>query len=91
VQKPMMYQVFIDELVPVCLQGHGQIGARRAVDGVWNEEATPDFLPDHHAISVSLSSLTASQRHGFIKKERTTPKPDLDLARQRLKRLRSNS
>ncbi len=29
--------------------------------------------------------------HGFIKKDRTTPKPDLDLARQRLKRLRSAS
>lgn len=29
--------------------------------------------------------------HGFIKKERATPKPDLDLARQRLKKLRSNS
>ena len=27
--------------------------------------------------------------HGFIKKERTTPKPDLNLARQRLKKLRS--
>jgi phage-related protein len=27
--------------------------------------------------------------HGFIKKERTTPKPDLDLTRQRLKKLRS--
>jgi phage-related protein len=27
--------------------------------------------------------------HGFIKKECTTPKPDLDLARQRLKTLRS--
>jgi phage-related protein len=29
--------------------------------------------------------------HGFIKKERTTPKLDLDLARQRLKKLRSSS
>ncbi|HEY6354267.1 MAG TPA: type II toxin-antitoxin system RelE/ParE family toxin [Burkholderiaceae bacterium] len=27
--------------------------------------------------------------HGFIKKERKTPKADLDLAKQRLKRLRS--
>lgn len=27
--------------------------------------------------------------HGFIKKERKTPKVDLDLARQRLKKLRS--
>jgi len=29
--------------------------------------------------------------HGFIKKDRTTPKPDRDLARQRLKKLRSAS
>jgi phage-related protein len=27
--------------------------------------------------------------HGFIKKERKTPKPELDLAKQRLKKLRS--
>ena len=27
--------------------------------------------------------------HGFIKKEPKTPKPDLDLAKQRLKKLRS--
>jgi len=29
--------------------------------------------------------------HGFIKKDRKTPKPDLELARQRLKKLRSAS
>jgi len=29
--------------------------------------------------------------HGFIKKERKTPNSDLDLARQRLKKLRSAS
>lgn len=29
--------------------------------------------------------------HGFIKKDRKTPKADLDLARQRLKKLRSTS
>jgi phage-related protein len=29
--------------------------------------------------------------HGFIKKERKTPKPELELARKRLKRLRSAS
>lgn len=27
--------------------------------------------------------------HGFIKKEQKTPKPELDLAKQRLKKLRS--
>ena len=29
--------------------------------------------------------------HGFIKKERKTPKADLDLAKQRLKKLRSTA
>jgi phage-related protein len=29
--------------------------------------------------------------HGFVKKDRRTPKPDLDLARERLKKLRSPS
>jgi len=29
--------------------------------------------------------------HGFIKKDRKTPKADLDLARRRLKKLRSTS
>lgn len=29
--------------------------------------------------------------HGFIKKDRRTPRPDLDLARRRLKKLRSAS
>ena len=29
--------------------------------------------------------------HGFIKKDRKTPKPDLDLARRRLRKLRSAS
>lgn len=29
--------------------------------------------------------------HGFIKKERKTPKADLDLAKQRLKKLRSST
>lgn len=29
--------------------------------------------------------------HGFIKKDRKTPKADLDLARQRLRKLRSTS
>ena len=36
-----------------------------------------------------LDGSTMVLLHGFIKKDRKTPKPDLDLARQRLKRLRS--
>lgn len=29
--------------------------------------------------------------HGFIKKERKTPKADLDISKQRLKKLRSST
>ena len=36
-----------------------------------------------------LEDSTMVLLHGFIKKDRTTPKPDLDLAKERLKKLRS--
>lgn len=60
--KPPMYRGIVDELVRVCLQGQGQIGAKRAIEGVWNRNATPDFLPDQYAINVFLSGLTSPQR-----------------------------
>ncbi|MGQ0752293.1 MAG: type II toxin-antitoxin system RelE/ParE family toxin [Betaproteobacteria bacterium] len=45
-------------------------------------------------IARVLFTLEASEMvllHGFIKKDRRTPKADLDLARQRLRKLRSMS
>jgi hypothetical protein len=61
-QKPPLYRSFIEELVEVCRDGQGQIGARRAAQGVWNQNATSSFLPDQHAINELLSSLTPPQR-----------------------------
>ena len=42
-------------------------------------------------ILFTLEGNTMILLHGFIKKDRRTPKPDLDLTRQRLKKLRSAS
>ena len=40
-------------------------------------------------VLFTLEGNTMILLHGFIKKDRRTPKPDLDLTRQRLKKLRS--
>lgn len=42
-------------------------------------------------VLFTLEGNTMILLHGFIKKDRKTPKPDLDLTRQRLKKLRSAS
>jgi len=42
-------------------------------------------------VLFTLEGSTMLLLHGFIKKDRKTPKPDLELARQRLKKLRSAS
>jgi hypothetical protein len=60
--KPPTYRAFIDEMVRVCRDGQGQIGARRAEQGVWNANATPDFLPEQHAINVLLARLNPEER-----------------------------
>jgi phage-related protein len=39
-------------------------------------------------VLFSLESKTMVLLHGFIKKQQATPKPDLDLARERLKQLK---
>ena len=61
-RKPAEYRAFIDEMVEVCRDGQGQIGARRAREGLWNENATADFLPDQHAVNLLLRRLDSSER-----------------------------
>ena len=61
-QKPQAYRAVIDELVQVCKHGQGQIGSRRVRAGVWNANATPDFIPDQHAINLLLKRLSAEDR-----------------------------
>ena len=61
-QKPLIYREFIDSLVGMCQRGQGQIGAKRAQSGVWNKNATPQFIPEQHRINLLLAGLSAEHR-----------------------------
>jgi Family of unknown function (DUF6547) len=61
-QKPKIYRDMIDALVRVCEEGQGQIGARRVREGVWNQNATQDFIPDQHEINLLLKRLSSADR-----------------------------
>ena len=65
--KSKAYREVIDELVDMCHNGQGQIGARRARDGVWNQNATTDFLSDQHEINDLLSRMSAADREVLAK------------------------
>jgi hypothetical protein len=60
--KPRIYREVIDALVQMCKNGQGQIAARRAISGVWNENATQEFIPDQHEINLFLTRLSPSDR-----------------------------
>jgi hypothetical protein len=62
ISKPKVYRDLIDELVRVCHEGPGQVGAERVRSGMWNANASPEFLADQHAINVLLSRLSESER-----------------------------
>jgi hypothetical protein len=61
-QKPQIYRDLIDELVRVCKDGQGQIGARRTRKGVWNQNATKDFIPEQHEINLLLKRMSPADR-----------------------------
>jgi hypothetical protein len=61
-RKPRIFRELIDELVQVCKSGQGQIGARRAREGVWNQNATRDFIPDQYEINLLLERMSAHDR-----------------------------
>jgi len=56
------YREVIDRLVRACREGQGQIGPRRVRVGVWNENATDDFLPDQKQVNAVLSDLAQDDR-----------------------------
>jgi hypothetical protein len=60
--KSKLYKSFIDYLVEVCRNGQGQIGPERARRGIWNVNATEDFLEDQHEVNILLSQLDEKQR-----------------------------
>ena len=61
-QKPKTYRDAIDALVKVCQSGQGQIGATRVRQGVWNQNATADLIPDQHEINLFLARLSEHDR-----------------------------
>ena len=61
-QKPKKYRDVIDELVRMCHGGQGQIGARRARSGVWNQNATNEVLPEQQEINLLLARMSAADR-----------------------------
>ena len=61
-QKPRIYREMIDELVRMCKVGQGQIGARRTRHGVWNQNATPDFIAEQHEINLLLKRMPPADR-----------------------------
>jgi hypothetical protein len=52
----------IDALVQACHGGQGQIGARRARAGMWNENATAESMPEQHEMNLLLARLTRADR-----------------------------
>lgn len=57
-----VYKNVIDELARACKNGQGQIGPQRCRDGLWNVNATADFIEDQHEINVLLRDLSPGQR-----------------------------
>lgn len=60
--KPKLYRDFIDRMVDECHNGQGSIGPSRARSGVWNPNATAEFLEDQFEINQFLAALSSQQR-----------------------------
>lgn len=75
ISKPKQYREIIDALVQMCRDGQGQIGARRAREGIWNQNATADSIPDQHKINLFLKRLSSEDREilaGMLSQEVVT-------------------
>jgi hypothetical protein len=46
----------------MCKTGQGQIGPRRMREGVWNQNATQDFIPDQYEINLLLKRMSHRDR-----------------------------
>lgn len=60
--KSQIYRALIDRMVDECQHGQGAIGPDRARSGIWNKNATEDFLSDQFKINQLLITLDADQR-----------------------------
>ena len=62
---------------------------RNLGDGIWEVRIKLEIRIVR--VLFALEQSTMVLLHGFIKKQQTTPKPDLDLAKDRLKQLKRRS
>ncbi|MFW9875151.1 MAG: DUF6547 family protein [Candidatus Thorarchaeota archaeon] len=62
ISKPKKYREFIDCMVDDCHNGQGQIGSNRVKKGVWNINATKDFLPDQYEVNELLKRLNQKDK-----------------------------
>jgi hypothetical protein len=60
--KPQVYRDVIDALVDMCKNVQGQVGPDRARRGLWNQNATSEFIPDQHEINLFLARLSPKDR-----------------------------
>ncbi len=60
--RPRVYRDLVDRLVEECHNGQGAIGPLRARSGIWNQNATADYLEDQHKINQLLASLDGGKR-----------------------------
>ncbi len=65
--KPQKYRDFIDHMVEVCHNGQGSIGADKARSGIWNLNATAEYLIDQHKINQLLMRLDEDQRESVAR------------------------
>jgi hypothetical protein len=56
--KPPIYRHVIEQLVRVCREGQGQMGARRVRNGIWIQNASANTLPKQHEINLLLKRLS---------------------------------
>jgi hypothetical protein len=56
------YREMIDWLVKDCHELQGQVAPRKIRDGVWNHNATADFVPEEHGVNELLTALDADER-----------------------------
>jgi hypothetical protein len=56
------YRALIDRLVDECRSGQGQIMPRRAREGVWNRNATPESEPEDDEANRLLARMSNAER-----------------------------
>ena len=65
--KPEIYRKFIDSLVDMCRNGQGQIGTNRVAKGIWNSNATSEYIPEQHKVNLLLEGFSLSERETLAK------------------------